>query len=40
VAEDIFSTLADKLSVDILSAAFTGLKSTSKGLSDQSKKQY
>jgi predicted transcriptional regulator len=40
VAEDIFATLADKLSVDILTAAFTGLKSTSKGLTDQSKKQY
>lgn len=39
-AEDIFSTLADKLSVDILTAAFNGLRSTSKGLTDQSKKQY
>jgi len=40
IAEDVFSTLADKLSVDILIAAFAGLKSTSKGLTDQSKKQY
>jgi predicted transcriptional regulator len=40
VAEDIFSTLADKLSVDILTAAFSGLKSTSKGLTTQPKKQY
>lgn len=40
VAEDIFSTLADKLSVEIFTAASTGLRSTSKGLSDQSKKQY
>jgi predicted transcriptional regulator len=40
VAEDIFSTLADKLSVDILTLAYTGLRSTSKGLTDQSKKQY
>jgi predicted transcriptional regulator len=40
VAEDIFSTLSDKLSVNILTAAFTGLKSTSRGLTNQSKKQY
>jgi predicted transcriptional regulator len=40
VAEDIFSTLADKLSGDIIAAASKGLKSTSKGLSNQSKKQY
>ncbi|MGG6460606.1 MAG: hypothetical protein ACM3JQ_04175 [Candidatus Eiseniibacteriota bacterium] len=40
IAEEIFSTLADKLSVDILTTAFTGLKSTSKGLTGQSKKQY
>lgn len=40
VAEDIFSTLADKLSMNIITAAFRGLKSNSKGLTDQSKKQY
>jgi predicted transcriptional regulator len=40
VAEDIFATLADKLSVEILSAAYTGLKSSSRGLTSQSKKQY
>lgn len=40
VDKDIFSTLADKLSVDILIASSNGLKSSSKGLSDQSKKQY
>jgi len=40
VAQDIFSTLADKLSVDILTAAFSGLKSNSKGITNQTKKQY
>lgn len=40
VAEDIFSTLADKLSMNIITAASRGLKSNSKGLTDQSKKQY
>jgi predicted transcriptional regulator len=39
-AGGVFSTLADKLSVDILDAAFKGLRSTSKGLTNQSKKQY
>jgi predicted transcriptional regulator len=40
VAEDVFSTLADNLSVEILDAAHTGLKSSSKGITSQSKKQY
>jgi predicted transcriptional regulator len=40
IAEEVFSTLADKLSVEILNAARTGLKSSSNGLSSQSKKQY
>jgi hypothetical protein len=40
VAKDIFSTLVDKLSVDILTAAFSGLKSNSIGIINQTKKQY
>jgi len=40
VAEDIFSILSDDLSSEILNAAHTGLKSSSKGLNSQSKKQY
>jgi predicted transcriptional regulator len=40
VAEVIFSTLADKLSMNIITAASRGLKSNSNGLTDQSKKQY
>lgn len=40
IAEDVFSTLADKLSVDIISAAFSGLRSNSKGITNQTKKQY
>ncbi len=40
VAGDIFAILSDKLSVEILNAAFKGLRSNSKGLSSQSKKQY
>jgi predicted transcriptional regulator len=40
IAGEIFSTLADRLSVDILTTAFTGLKLTSKGLTGRSKKQY
>jgi predicted transcriptional regulator len=39
VAEDIFSILADKLSVEIITAAYTGLRSTNR-LTNQSKKQY
>jgi predicted transcriptional regulator len=39
VAEDIFSILADKLSVEIIKAAYAGLHSTNR-LTSQSKKQY
>lgn len=39
VAEDIFSILADKLSVEIITAANAGLHSTNR-LTSQSKKQY
>jgi predicted transcriptional regulator len=40
VAEDVFATLADERSVEILDAASTGLHSSSIGLQNQSKKQY
>jgi predicted transcriptional regulator len=40
VAEDVFATLADERSVEILGAASTGLHSSSTGLQNQSKKQY
>jgi predicted transcriptional regulator len=39
VSEDIFSILADKLSVEIITAAYAGLHSTNR-LTNQSKKQY
>jgi DNA-binding HxlR family transcriptional regulator len=39
VPEDIFSILADKLSVEIITAAYAGLHSTNR-LTNQSKKQY
>lgn len=39
VPEDIFSILADKLSVEIITAAYAGLHSTNR-LTSQSKKQY
>lgn len=38
-AEDVFATLADKQSVEILNAAYTGLRS-SNGIANQTKKQY
>jgi predicted transcriptional regulator len=40
VAEDVFATLADGSSVEILTAASTGLRSTSACIDNQSKKQY
>jgi hypothetical protein len=40
VAEDVFATLADKQSVEILSAASKGLHSSSARILNQSKKQY
>jgi predicted transcriptional regulator len=39
VSEDIFSIFADKLSVEIITAAYSGLHSTNR-LTSQSKKQY
>ncbi len=40
VAQDIFATLGDKQSIEILTASFTGLRSSSTGIGTQSKKQY
>jgi hypothetical protein len=40
VAEDIFSILADKQSVEILNAALLGLRSSANSIINQSKKQY
>jgi len=40
LAEEIFGILRDKQSVEILSAASTGLHSSSNGIGDQTKKQY
>ena len=40
VAEDVFATLADVLSMAILSGAATGFRSTSACIPNQSKKQY
>ncbi len=40
LAEDVFGTLADKQSVEILSAAYTGLHPSSNGIGHLSKKQY
>jgi hypothetical protein len=40
VAEDVFATLADKSSMEILSAALTGLRSTSDCRANQSRKKY
>ena len=40
LAEDVFAILADKQSVEILSASFAGLHSTSNGIGNQTKKQY
>jgi hypothetical protein len=40
LAEDVFVILGDKQSVEILAAASTGLRSTSNGIGDQTKKQY
>ncbi len=38
--EDVFATLGDKHSVEILNAANAGLHSTSNGMTNQTKKQY
>ncbi len=40
LVEDVFAILGDKHSVEILSAASTGLKSSSNGIGNQTKKQY
>ena len=40
LAEDVFSILADKQSTEILIAASTGLRSSSNGIGNQTKKQY
>ena len=40
LAEDVFAILADKQSTEILTAASTGLRSSSNGIGSQTKKQY
>ncbi len=40
LAEDVFDILGDKQSVEILSASYAGLHSTSNGIGNQTKKQY
>ncbi len=40
LAEEVFSILGDKHSVEILNAAHSGLRSTSTGIINQTKKQY
>jgi hypothetical protein len=40
LAEDVFALLGDKQSVEILSASYSGLQSTSNGIGTQTKKQY
>jgi hypothetical protein len=40
LAEDVFAILGDKPSVEIITAASTGLRSSSNGISGQTKKQY
>jgi predicted transcriptional regulator len=40
VAEDVFGILGDKQSMEILTAASTGLRSNSNGIGIQTKKQY
>jgi hypothetical protein len=40
LAEDVFSIMGDKQSVQILTAASTGLRSSSNGVGSQTKKQY
>ena len=39
-AEDVFAILADKQSTEMLTAASTGLRSSSNGIGSQTKKQY
>jgi hypothetical protein len=40
LAEDVFALLGDKQSVEILTASYAGLQSTSNGIGHQTKKQY
>jgi predicted transcriptional regulator len=40
LAEDVFAIMGDKQSVQILTAASTGLRSSSNGIGSQTKKQY
>ncbi len=40
LAEDVFAIMGDKQSVEILTAASTGLRSSSNGIGSQTKKQY
>ena len=40
LAEDVFALLGDKQSVEILTASYAGLQSTSNGIGHQIKKQY
>ena len=40
LAEDVFAIIGDKQSVEILTAASTGLRSSSNGICGQTKKQY
>ena len=40
LADDVFAILGDKPSMEILTAASTGLRSSSNGISSQTKKQY
>jgi predicted transcriptional regulator len=40
LGEEVFATLSDKQSVEILNAASTGLPSSSEGIRNQTKKQY
>jgi hypothetical protein len=40
LAEDVFAIMGDKQSVQILTAASTGLRSSSNGIGNQTKKQY
>ena len=40
LSEDVFTILGDKQSIEILESASTGMRSSSNGICNQSKKQY
>jgi predicted transcriptional regulator len=40
LSEDVFSILGDKQSIEILESASTGMRSSSNGICNHSKKQY